>query len=955
MATEPSAPPARLPLTKRPALGAFAALSVLTVVLVALLLPGTDQGVVTGRGGIVALELAGSVEAATSLVGDGRTPITPAEASVIIKALWLDVVLILVYTGGLVAAVVLLVPLFRLRSLRRAWRAVGFAAAAPGVLDVVENVLIATALTRDRPVDGWFLAASVSAFTKFVLLTVFVVFIISALLVAVSTPDWLHRRLDTDNPGQPVKLRQQGGLGIAFSGGGVRAASLSLGALQELERGSDLGWGSASRVTSVSGGSYMAGAWQIARNGPHADPQAWSAGAGGPGPEERHLLDNLGYLAATWPRGRPDDVGAPTTLVAEEADPVARRMRASASVWATIFTGLVVNVVAIAVILVLAVIPIGMALGWLARNGPGPDVTPLELAAQPRMIAPAVAWLTLGLVAAMVWVVAGKVPFLRSARLLTALKVLVRSSLVLGVSLGLLLVGFPLLVALVEAATLASVTAAAGAVVGVAAAIVRTVRRLAPGRAAQLGGLAFALLLVVGTAFVAKAVWLDLDPWWGPRIWSAALAVTFLGWLLFSPELWSMFAFYRGKLRSAYALHRVGSVAVPYVNDADVDKAAGHLEEPELGKITSNLTICAAAHATTRGVRTHYGIPAMSFTFDHQQVRMFVPEDDLGGSRVYPCTVEQLRVAYQGAGLPFTTRRLTTMFAVALSGAAVAPAMGRFRIGPTSMLITFANLRLGGWLPNPRYVAPPGAEVRRFPMVRLGYLFKEFLGLHDPADPFVYVSDGGHWENTGLVELLREQLPREVIMVDADAGSAQTIRQLAQAIDLAKLECAADIGVNLEPLRCFADAEGAPLFAERSVTLGAISRAGTWSLLWYTKPVLTRSSPTSLLSHREVDAQFPMTSTVDQFFDTSTYAAYRDLGRYNAAEIKIARGRLAEALRDRGTVQAWLSADLDQAHWVERTFADLLRQLDGDGSPSRQQQFFEHASTLLVPSTPVAP
>ena len=64
----------------------------------------------------------------------------------------------------------------------------------------------------------------------------------------------------------------------------------------------------------------------------------------------------------------------------------------------------------------------------------------------------------------------------------------------------------------------------------------------------------------------------------------------------------------------------------------------------------------------------------------------------------------------------------------------------------------------------------------RFPKARLSYLVKEFCGIHDPSDPYVYVSDGGHWENTGLVELLRTQrsgdrMPREVIAIDADPGN----------------------------------------------------------------------------------------------------------------------------------------------------------------------------------------
>ena len=91
--------------------------------------------------------------------------------------------------------------------------------------------------------------------------------------------------------------------------------------------------------------------------------------------------------------------------------------------------------------------------------------------------------------------------------------------------------------------------------------------------------------------------------------------------------------------------------------------------------MTSPLTICAAAHATTKAVRTHYGIPAMSFTFDPEKVRLFVPQDDLGHAGAYECTVAQLANVYPGGGRGFTTRRITTMFAVGLSGAAVSPAM----------------------------------------------------------------------------------------------------------------------------------------------------------------------------------------------------------------------------------------------------------------------------------------
>ena len=58
--------------------------------------------------------------------------------------------------------------------------------------------------------------------------------------------------------------------------------------------------------------------------------------------------------------------------------------------------------------------------------------------------------------------------------------------------------------------------------------------------------------------------------------------------------------------------------------------------------------------------------------------------------------------------------RLTSMFAVGLSGAAVSPAMGQYRLGLSKTILAVANVRLGMWLPNPKYAArcpiPVGGE-----------------------------------------------------------------------------------------------------------------------------------------------------------------------------------------------------------------------------------------------------
>ena len=905
------------------------------------------------------------------------TSVKANRIGVVEDALHADFLFIAGYTLLLVLAVLLLTPCFRLRLLRtKAPGLLTAAALAAGLFDVIENCLLLASLPVDKHAKTLFLFAAFFAISKFVLLAVVLVGIFGAFVSCVTTPQWLIDKLDSDAEATPAEQREadetstakgQEGAGnieqmsvqgvgfeqetaLCFSGGGVRAASLSLGSLQELELGSDgLGWNDVKRITAVSGGAYMAGAWQLGRA---YRSDAWQAGGadGSMSAEEGHLLSNLGYLASTWSRGHRGDLGAPQPP--RETEALNERLRSGASVWATIFVGFVANLLVIASSLLLVVLAMTVAVDALVGITGSCElkeeigVPESCVVAQTRFWLPPVLWLALGAFMSAMWVLVTKIKPVRlhAVAVLKVFKAATRGSLVLGLVLAVLLLGFPYLVQVVYRWDWQAAGGAAAGLAGSLGALVRVLMKRSAPLAAKLGGVAFIALLVLGSGWVAVRI-LALDDWAHSHALRAVViapaGVIAVAWL-FKPELWSLNAFYRGKLRMAYAVRRIvgaeGETAVAYVNDADSTNVAGRpialrdengqlrvpppdqmdrseptkslrevacVAEPSLSQLAGTpLTICAAAHVTTRSVSAHYGIPAMSFTFAPDAVRTYVPLDDEGRFAKIECSTDDLEACYGGAGF-LNSSRITTMFAVALAGAAVAPAMGRFQIGPTSALITFGNVRLGTWLPNPRYVNP-GTALRakgkkanrgdRFPKPRLSYLAKEFLGIHDPSDPYVYVSDGGHWENTGLVELLRprtngEKMPREVIAIDADPGDPGSVHQLSQAIDLAALECGVRIHIDLNPVRAFAAEPGGPAYARRSVALGVMRKGSSWGLLWYAKPVLSKDSPTPLLAHREIDAEFPHTSTVDQFFDTSTYVAYRDLGRFNAREVK--QGRLA--------------------------------------------------------------
>ncbi|WP_460820594.1 hypothetical protein [Nocardioides ungokensis] len=788
------------------------------------------------------------------------------------------------------------------------------------------------------------------------------------------------RTADSEAAAPAERTMDESGLGLAFSGGGIRAASISLGALQALERNGSRGWDKADHVTSVSGGSYMTGAWSLARTlapaGEESAPRPWALAGIQPGPEERHLRDNLGYLLSNAPRGSGDDSVAPTSEPAESA----RAQRLPAAV-ATVLTGMLANALVFLGMLWVA----GRLLGWFYRwyfgltcKGWRSDrhlafeLDHTCLSPGPREVGPILVWLAAGLAFVLVWVLASKFSDASGATVppawLLVPKLLGYGGLAVGLALLAFMAVVPLLVELVWRPVAAhdlftSAVAVAGSL-GSISAVLRTLRKPLAKVAPVLGGVLFATLLLfflcrwaLGGMVVAPS---ERD-----RVLLAvvvlALLVVHLGGTI---EFWSLAGFYRGKLRSAFATYRTGGAtgvrARAYVNN-DV-AAPGERVEPTLASLPvrgpgrpngTPLTICASATVTGRGVRTHYGVPALSVTFSPEAVRLFAPLEEDGLWQRYECSAEAMATLR-----PRLSPRLTTMMAVGLSGAAVSPAMGRFRLGPISMLLAFANIRLGAWIPNPRWAATLAAQGRPLPRPGLGYLLKEFVGFHDPSDLYLYVTDGGHWENTALVELLRTSHHREIVCVDADSGPGNLATSISRAVDLAQLECAASIALNLDVLRADRDPSPGHDYSPRSVNLGLVRRTDgndeRISLLWYSKPALTQDMPPQLLAYREVDPTFPRVSTIDQFFHAAQFVAYRDLGRYNARKILAARATLATHVRAhptyirfRAAVRAGIVPDPPEG-WVLPELVDLVEQLAADRITDEQAVYAERVYATVV-------
>ncbi|HST20446.1 MAG TPA: M24 family metallopeptidase, partial [Blastocatellia bacterium] len=109
--------------------------------------------------------------------------------------------------------------------------------------------------------------------------------------------------------------------------------------------------------------------------------------------------------------------------------------------------------------------------------------------------------------------------------------------------------------------------------------------------------------------------------------------------------------------------------------------------------------------------------------------------------------------------------------AVAISGAAVSPNMGYHSSAAITFLLTLFNARLGWWLGNP---GKPGRKTyyRSGPFFSIRPLLAEAFGLTDDKNKYVYLSDGGHFENLAFYEMV---LRRCHSIVVSDGGGAEIV------------------------------------------------------------------------------------------------------------------------------------------------------------------------------------
>ncbi len=212
--------------------------------------------------------------------------------------------------------------------------------------------------------------------------------------------------------------------------------------------------------------------------------------------------------------------------------------------------------------------------------------------------------------------------------------------------------------------------------------------------------------------------------------------------------------------------------------------------------------------------------------------------------------------------------------AMAISGAAVNPNMGYNSSPLVTLLMTLFNARLGWWLGNP---GTPGEATwrRNGPLFSLGPLISEAFSVTDDDRRYVNLSDGGHFENLGLYEMVRRHC-HLIVAVDASADPKCEFEDLANAIRKIRIDFG--IAITLDTSAIHPD-KGDPRahWAEGVIHY----RDGAPGRLVYFKPVLTGDEENDVRNYKEVSKDFPHESTLDQFFSESQFESYRVLGLHS--------------------------------------------------------------------------
>lgn len=364
-------------------------------------------------------------------------------------------------------------------------------------------------------------------------------------------------------------------------------------------------------------------------------------------------------------------------------------------------------------------------------------------------------------------------------------------------------------------------------------------------------------------------------------------------------NLSSLASFYAGRLSRAYlgAGNRArigisGEAKAVYRSDASDDIGLWDYYHRQRG---------APVHLINVTINETHGKGPATVQRDRHGLNMVISPDGMSYSEVAqePAVLkalgseemDQTGAALHGKANAGQSLPLSTW--IGISGAAFTTGLGSATSLAKSVLAFLANVRLGYWWKADR-------TIKRATPTYIS-LYRELIASFPGTDALQwYLSDGGHFENTAVYELVRRRVPF-IILSDNGCDPKYGFEDIANLVRKCRIDfdaavhfltprelddhfcCDDELRGLFAGLGQFAD----PLGARGAVAMLAQIRYAddTAGTLLVVKPRLHTDGPADLMRYLSDNPQFPQQSTLDQFFDEAQWESYYELGRMIAYRI----------------------------------------------------------------------
>jgi hypothetical protein len=157
----------------------------------------------------------------------------------------------------------------------------------------------------------------------------------------------------------------------------------------------------------------------------------------------------------------------------------------------------------------------------------------------------------------------------------------------------------------------------------------------------------------------------------------------------------------------------------------------------------------------------------------------------------------------------------------------------------------------------------------------LTYLLREAIGTPGVDARFVYVTDGGHYDNLGLVELLDKKCGW-IWCIDASGDHTNTFNTLGEAFALAWRK---GITIDLDPSQMLQPKPDDESYVAEPYCVGTITYAdGSTGTLAVIKAGVWAEAPWAIRAFEIANPKFPCDPTSNQLFTAEQFDAYVELG-----------------------------------------------------------------------------